>query len=355
MQWRKACICCDHWPKKKRRNVKHLPSIGIPHTPSTTNSRSTPRRKPPTKRHANRKQLFKKEEKEKEKNEEIRQLQKLVSELQSDQSELKEKVRVLSNDNCSLELEKEKLTEQIEQLHKEKQNAEIEIVKMKTELTSLQFSIDTLSDSKFVYLTGLDRIVFNSIFCCFQPYLHLLKYEGCRKDSDCRRKLSKETELFCVLMICRHSLDFGIVGNFIDVSNSTLSRIFEAWITFGHAIFSKINLSPSHRLIKHLLPEVYKNFEMDHVVLIIDATEFKLSSFSDLQLNSLFFSEYKNTHTAKVLAYVTPHGAVSFVPDLYPGSITDTDITDATGCLNGLLVHDGVTEAPTVLTDKGFF
>ena len=130
---------------------------------------------------------------------------------------------------------------------------------------------------------------FLSLFSCFKPFLHLIQYEGCKRDDDSRRKLSKGMELFCVLAVCRHALDFGILSSLVGVNDSTLSHIFEGWISFAHAVFSKIDISSSPRLLKELLPAVYRHFGMEHVVLFIDATEFRLTNFTDLQLNSFFF------------------------------------------------------------------
>ena len=41
--------------------------------------------------------------------------------------------------------------------------------------------------------------------------------------------------------------------------------------------------------------------------LVIDATEFKFQSASNFELNSLMFSNYKNTQTGKALVGISPN------------------------------------------------
>ena len=83
-------------------------------------------------------------------------------------------------------------------------------------------------------------------------------------------------------------------------------------------------------------------------MLILDATEFKLTSLSDLKLNCLFFSDYKHTHTAKGLIGITPHGSLLHVSDLHPGSATDTELTEISGALKSVKEND------YIMVDKGF-
>lgn len=60
-----------------------------------------------------------------------------------------------------------------------------------------------------------------------------------------------------------------------------------------------------------------------------------------------FFSDYKSSHTVKALPCLTPHGSAAKIPEVYPGSITDTVLMEIVGALDNVLCHDGV------LTDKG--
>ena len=67
--------------------------------------------------------------------------------------------------------------------------------------------------------------------------------------------------------------------------------------------------------------------------IVIDATEFKFQHASNFELNSLMFSNYKNTVTGKSLIGIAPVGMGIFFSDIYPGSISDSDITEKSGAL----------------------
>ena len=60
--------------------------------------------------------------------------------------------------------------------------------------------------------------------------------------------------------------------------------------------------------------------------IIVDATEVFVEqpTITELQLT---FSKYKNHNTYKGLIVISPSGAVTFVLDLYPGSISDKELT----------------------------
>ena len=171
------------------------------------------------------------------------------------------------------------------------------------------------------------------------PFLHLLKYEGCKLSESTHRKISKEHELFCVLLMLRHGVEEGILSWIVSVSPSTMSWIFVAWITFGSAIFSKLSLDHPKELILSC-QKTFMDNGSEHCVLILDASKFKLTSQSNLTLNCLFFSGYKNTHTAKGLIGITPHGSLCHVSDIHPGSVTDTELTEISGALNSVKEND---------------
>ena len=260
---------------------------------------------------------------------------------------LKEELQKVVNENERIRQENEILKERLKLAEEQVKQAEEAARKAKEELDLLKskqeskrtFSYVSINDSVFNYLTGLTKPAFHTFFDLFVPFLHLI---------DSRKKLSKRIELFAVLIMLRHGLEGGIVAWIVDVSPSTMSKVFESWVVFGSAVFSKIDLNHPKTLIENLMPKTFVKNGMGNVVLVLDATEFKLTNFSDLQLNSVFFSNYKNTHTAKGLIGITPHGALCQLPDLYPGSISDNDISVQTGALDHVFNHD------CILTDKGF-
>ena len=81
---------------------------------------------------------------------------------------------------------------------------------------------------------------------------------------------------------------------------------------------------------------------------IIDATEIYIEKPNIPELQQLTFSSYKNHNTYKGLIGISPSGAVVFVSDLYPGCISDKELTRCSGLFD-LLDRDD-----SVMADRGF-
>ena len=70
---------------------------------------------------------------------------------------------------------------------------------------------------------------------------------------------------------------------------------------------------------------------------------------SSLSLNTRLFSSCKNHTTVKGLVGISPSGAITFLSQLYTGSISDREIVERSGILD-LPFDDG----DGVMADKGF-
>ena len=81
---------------------------------------------------------------------------------------------------------------------------------------------------------------------------------------------------------------------------------------------------------------------------IIDCTEIWTQSASPLLLNSQQYSSYKSRITFEALVGIAPHGAVTFISNLYTGNMSDVEITRLSGLLD--LIENG----DSVMADKGF-
>ena len=67
-------------------------------------------------------------------------------------------------------------------------------------------------------------------------------------------------------------------------------------------------------------------------------------------MQSSTWSNYKHHNTAKVLVGCTPNGAVSYVSQLFVGSVSDVELTRVCGYLDTLEGKAGVS----VMADRGF-
>ena len=84
--------------------------------------------------------------------------------------------------------------------------------------------------------------------------------------------------------------------------------------------FAQINIWPSREVIVKTMAEVFKDKYPSKRV-IIACTEIRCEMPSSLLLNTELFSSYKNNTTLKGLIGIAPKAAVTFISQLYSGSI----------------------------------
>lgn len=162
------------------------------------------------------------------------------------------------------------------------------------------------------------------------------------------KKLSTEAELFMVMCRLRRGFSIHHLSHLFGVADSTVSRTFTAWINFLFLKFGTINIWPSQEVVRETMPEAFKE-KFPSTRVIIDCTEIKCEMPSSLLLNSELFSSYKNHTTLKALIGIAPCGAVTFISQLYTGSISDREIVIRSGFLS-----QKFDDGDSVMADKGF-
>jgi len=78
------------------------------------------------------------------------------------------------------------------------------------------------------------------------------------------RSVDEPTELFALLVICRHSLQRGVMAFMLKVGESTIQRIFVGWIVFLETIFTCINLKPEAGFLLKKMPDIFVKTGHDH-------------------------------------------------------------------------------------------
>ena len=154
------------------------------------------------------------------------------------------------------------------------------------------------------------------------PYTDSIVYPDCKGTGE--RTFDKGTELLAFLTICRHAfLHLGVMVYMLNVSESTICRLFVPLVVFLETIFDSLDLKPGEGFLIKKMPDIFLKTGHGLMDLVLDCTEFKFQHATNFELNSLMFSNYKNTVTGKALIGISPHGMGSLFSDIYPGSISD--------------------------------
>ncbi|XP_073236912.1 uncharacterized protein [Porites lutea] len=162
------------------------------------------------------------------------------------------------------------------------------------------------------------------------------------------RKLKPLDEFFIVLCRLRRGFSEKHLAHLYGVAQSTISRIFIPWINYMYLKLGQICIWPSKEVVQATMPADFKE-KFPTTRVIIDCTEVRCEMPSSLLLNSELFSSYKNHVTLKGLVGIAPSGAITFISQLYTGSISDREIVTRSGFLS-----QAFENGDTVMADKGF-
>ena len=168
---------------------------------------------------------------------------------------------------------------------------------------------------------------------------------GAKRGPPMKMDLLDQFLFTCARLRCGYPLE-----DFADrfkVSTTTLSRIFTTWINLMFVKFRELQVLPYRHKVDVNMPSCFKSM-CPSTRIVIDCTEFYMQRPSSLESQSASFSAYKNTNTCKLLVGISPDGAITFLSDLYEGSISDRDLVIASGIL------DKLERGDSVMADKGF-
>lgn len=192
---------------------------------------------------------------------------------------------------------------------------EEELKSLQIKISSSLFRVDAIPDDVHMRaVSGFSRNIFHTVFS-------FLCLNNCTKYVN---NLSPINQFFLFLVYLRTGVSQNFLSILFQIHQTTVSKIINHQ---SHIIFSKlksVDIWPSRESVNKSMPLILKRFPKCRV--IIDCTEFPIQQPSSPLLQQQTFSHYKNTNTLKALIGITPSGAISFISDLWGGSISDKSL-----------------------------
>lgn len=184
----------------------------------------------------------------------------------------------------------------------------------------------------------------------FHLFLDIMMYDMHDLEYRCTL-LSYEDQLFLTLIKLRQAFDHLHLAHMFNVSETTVSRVFSAWINHIYNQLRKIPIWPSKNVVLDTMPDYFAK-EYPSTRVIIDTTEIAIEKPSDVLTQRQTFSYYKNRNTLKLLIGITPKGLVSYIGECYGGAASDRAIIEQSDLLvkADMLFERG----DSIMADKGF-
>ncbi|XP_061170365.1 uncharacterized protein LOC133179685 [Saccostrea echinata] len=252
-------------------------------------------------------------------------------------------VKPVTTDDTFIPIQRK--TNSVEKLEQEIKELEEEIKKLKTQTSKMTVG-DILNDNeKMLLYTSFPADVFNVIVQVLRRMAPFNYFAGW--EVTC---FSLEDQLLiCLIKLRLNFRDLDLAVRF-GTSRSTVSNIVNTFISVLHEIFFDGVLKavgiPSQLKCKGSMPKSFEDFTSARIAM--DATEITQDIPSNMNSQSLTYSNYKSRHTVKAVTCVAPNGALVFTSDLYPGSTSDAAIVEHCKVL------DQIQPGDLILADKGF-
>ena len=205
------------------------------------------------------------------------------------------------------------------------------------------------SDQKVMFYTGVpDAATFEALFNEIESDAAKQTARSFASSERGRpRYLRIIDEFFLVLIRLRLGLLLEDLADRFNISTSLCCIIFNRWIDYLDVQFSFLVKWPTRKAVDDHMPQSFRQ-KYPKCRVILDCTEIRTETPASLQHKSLMYSDYKSHMTWKGLVGISPAGVVTFVSDLWTGSISDKVITRKSNLLELCETGDAI------MVDKGF-
>ncbi|KAK7486286.1 hypothetical protein BaRGS_00022456 [Batillaria attramentaria] len=205
--------------------------------------------------------------------------------------------------------------------------------------TPLRYEHICENDDTVRVYTGLPNVdTFHSVF---------EEMSGAEDESGRNQTVRLIDQFLMTLMHLKLGLVLADLSFRFKVSRATCSRIINKWIDYMYVYLSFLTYWPTRQQVDNTMPSDFQDM-FPRTRVVIDCTELFTETPKSLVEQSMMYSHYKTHMAWKALIGVTPNGVVSFVSDLWGGSISDKQIVRKSEILR--LCEKG----DAIMADKGF-
>ena len=176
------------------------------------------------------------------------------------------------------------------------------------------------------------------------------KYKTVPRNSKTKGRKRKTDFLFIEMLLCLVKIRMGFghkhLSFLFGLSTSHVSRIFISWTNLLHQCLKALLIWPSKEIVKTNLPLSFSKYPNTRC--IIDCTEYYVQKPLRPAAQKASWSNYKHSNTFKQLVGISPNGTITFLSNIYGGSISDAKIVQ----VSGFIEH--VEQGDDIMADRGF-
>ena len=156
-----------------------------------------------------------------------------------------------------------------------------------------------------------------------------------------------EDQVFLTLMKLKQNYTNLHLAQLFSCSVATVANIILTFVHVLHSLFKDIMKTlPSPD--KNKLCSLASFSQYSSCRIVIDFTDIEIGASELMSLQSATYSTYRGINAFKVIIGVAPNGVITFVSDLYAGSVSDKYMVKECGLLDHFVPGD------LILADKGF-
>ncbi|XP_043978237.1 uncharacterized protein LOC122834146 isoform X1 [Gambusia affinis] len=161
-----------------------------------------------------------------------------------------------------------------------------------------------------------------------------------------RQHLQPVDEFFLFLVFLSLGMKERDLAIRFSTHQSIVSHIISMWTNFLFTVLGSQCIWLTRQKVQAYLPEEFKDFPDTQVIL--DCTELKCQMPSSPLPQRDMNSSHRSLCTMRALVGIAPHGAVTFVSDLYRDSFSNRELFKRSG------IAENLTEDMAVMVNKGF-